>query len=396
MEKIKKIKQAVILAGGMGIRLRPYTYDNPKPMVPVNGKPFLAYLIEMLKKNGIEEVVMLLGYLPEKIREYLGDGSRFGIRVKYSVGALEDETGTRVRNARDLIDGTFLLMYCDNYLNLDLAALYAFHEKMGTAATVTVYNNRRGITKNNILVDDDGYVKRYDQARMTPGLNGVEIGFFIFEKRIIDRMPPRGNFWLFEFLPVLIGQRDVAGFRTDRIYHSISTEERLKITERFHSPRKVVLLDRDGVINYRPPKGEYVLRWEQFKFLPHAIPALAQLSRRGYEIYLVSNQAGIGRGLMSAEDLFMIHRNMEKELARSGVFVQGIYYCPHRSDEGCFCRKPNIGMFHQAAIEHQINLDNATFIGDDPRDEAAGNAAGCRTILMESDGDLLAVVQSLP
>lgn len=390
----QKIKQAVILAGGTGMRLRPFTYDNPKPMVPVNGRPFLAYLLEMLKKNGIEEVVMVLGYLPEKITEYLGDGTAFGLRVKYSIGAVEDWNGTRIRNAKDLLDDTFLLMYCDNYLSLDIAALYAFHEKMGTSATVTVYNNRRGITKNNILVGDDGYVKKYDKTRTATDLNGVDMGFFIFEKRVLDIMPSEGNFWLFDMFPTLIEKHDKAGFRTDKTYFSIGTAERLKITERFLSPRKVVFLDRDGVINYKPPRGEYILKPEQFKLLPQVKEALKWLSGRGYEIYIISNQAGIGRGLMTEDDLFMIHKKMEEELRQAGVNIQGIYHCPHRADEGCFCRKPSPGMLHQAAIEHQINLDNATFIGDDPRDKQAGDAAGCKTILMESDGDLLAVVQS--
>ena len=87
------IKQAVILAGGRGERLKPITDTIPKPMVPINGKPFLEYLVELLKENGIEEIVMLLGYLPDKITEYFGDGSKFGVRIRYSVGAVEDEGG---------------------------------------------------------------------------------------------------------------------------------------------------------------------------------------------------------------------------------------------------------------------------------------------------------------
>ena len=79
------IKQAVILAGGIGTRLRPLTDNLPKPMVPINRKPFLEYLLELLKENGIKEVVLLLGYLPDKIREYFGNGSDFGIKIKYSV-----------------------------------------------------------------------------------------------------------------------------------------------------------------------------------------------------------------------------------------------------------------------------------------------------------------------
>lgn len=395
MEKQHPIRQAVILAGGTGIRLRPYTYNTPKAIVPVNGKPFLAYLIEMLKKNGIEEIVMLLGYLPEKITEYLGDGSQFGIRVKYSIGDVEDATGTRLRNAKDLVDDTFLLMYCDNFLNLDIEALYAFHMSKKTSATVTVYNNRFGTTKNNVLVDD-GYISKYDGTRTSPDLNGVDVGFFIFEKKVFDIMPMQENFWIADLFHILIDKHDLAGFRTDAIYYSIGSADRMKTTERYLSPRKVVFLDRDGVINKKMERGMYVTRWEDFIFLPHAKEAFKLLSQKGYEVYIVSNQAGIARGFMGNTELFLIHQKMEEELVRSGGTVEGIYYCPHAWDAGCFCRKPNPGMLYQAAIEHQIDLPGAIFIGDDARDKAAGEAAGCHTILMETDGDLLAIVKSLP
>jgi D-glycero-D-manno-heptose 1,7-bisphosphate phosphatase len=350
----------------------------------------------MLKGNGIEEIVMLLGYLPEKITEYLGDGSQFGVRVKYSIGALEDFTGTRLRNVKDLVDDTFLLMYCDNFLHLDIGALYAFHMSKKTIATVVVYNNRFGITKNNVFVDADGFILRYDGTRTASDLDGVELGFFIFKKQVFEIMPQQENFWIADLFPPLIKKHDIAGFRTDAIYYSIGSVDRLKTTERFLSPCKVVFLDRDGVINKKKERGTYVTRWEDFVFLPHVKEAFKLLSRKRYEVYIVSNQAGVARGFMSEGELFLIHKNMEEELVRNGGAVGGIYYCPHGWDDGCFCRKPKPGMLYQAAIEHQIDLPNAIFIGDDERDEEAGKAVGCRTILMKADGDLLAVVKSLP
>ena len=90
MGEIKPFTQAIILAGGRGERLRPFTDNLPKPMVPVNGKPFLEYVVELLRENGITEIVMLLGYLPEKITEYFGDGKKFGVSIKYSIGSVDD------------------------------------------------------------------------------------------------------------------------------------------------------------------------------------------------------------------------------------------------------------------------------------------------------------------
>ena len=177
------IKQAVILAGGEGIRLRPLTYQVPKPMVLVNNRPFLKYLIEMLKENGISEVVLLLGYLPEKITQYFGDGSSFGVDIKYSIGDVTFKTGTRIKNAERLLDDVFLLMYCDNYWPLNLKRLLEFYTEHKTLASVTVYTNKDGKgeygPENNIYVDNNGYVSKYDKSRKGKNLNGVDIGFFI-------------------------------------------------------------------------------------------------------------------------------------------------------------------------------------------------------------------------
>ena len=114
------VKQAVKLAGGRGTRLKTLTDNLPKPMISINKRPFLEYLIDLLKENGIEEVVLLLGYLPKKIMEYFGNGSTFGIKIKYSIGDISFETGKRIKNVEELLDNNFLLMYCDNYWPLNL------------------------------------------------------------------------------------------------------------------------------------------------------------------------------------------------------------------------------------------------------------------------------------
>src|SRR6187551_3927857 len=97
-------RQAVILAGGRGSRLRPLTDTRPKPMVEILGKPFLAYQIEQLREQGFEKILLLLGYLPQVVQDYFGDGSRFGVTVEYSVSAVDDETARRLSLAEALID----------------------------------------------------------------------------------------------------------------------------------------------------------------------------------------------------------------------------------------------------------------------------------------------------
>ncbi len=393
------MRQAVILAGGIGSRLRPLTYEVPKPMVLVNNRPFLEYLIEMLKKNGISEVVLLLGYLPEKITQYFGDGSIFGINIKYSTGKVSDKTGTRIKNAEHLLDDVFLLMYCDNYWPLNLKRLLKFYIEHKTLASITVYTNKDGTgeygAENNIYVDNDGYVLKYDRGRKDKNLNGVDIGFFIISRKGLGLMPNHNFSFEEEILPLLVDKQQLSGYQTEHRYYYISTLESLKLTEKFLQPKKVVFLDRDGVINKKPPEDDYVKNWSEFEFLPGAIEALKLLTQNGYDIYIITNQRGIARGMMSEHDLNTIHKKLKEELKKHNAKINQIYYCPHGWDDGCECRKPKPGMFFQAARGHNLDLTKAIFIGDDGRDLQAGDAAECKTILVEPGKNLLQIVTSL-
>ena len=160
-----------------------------------------------------------------------------------------------------------------------------------------------------------------------------------------------------------------------------------------NSIQKVILLDRDGVINKKPPKADYVKSWKEFVFLPHAIPALKLLSNNGYKIIIVTNQAGIARKMMTKADLENIHSNLVKSCKLEKINIAGIYFCPHGWDDGCDCRKPKPRMLLKAAVDHDYDIKKAIFIGDDMRDKQTGRNAGCKTILMKSNGNLLNTVK---
>ena len=381
------------MAGGVGERLRPLTHTMPKPMVPVNGRPYLEYLVRLLKKNGISEIILLVGYLHEKIIEHFGDGSDFGIKIKYSIGDVSFETGKRIKDAEKLIQERFLLMYCDNYWPLDLKKLTEFYDRNKTAASVTIYTNKDGITRNNMYVDSAGYVVKYDKSRKDENLNGVEIGFFIMDKSILDLMPDTNFSFEKEILPKLIEKRQLSGYLTDHRYYSIGSPERMAVAEKFLQPKKIIFLDRDGVINKKAKKAEYIRSWSEFEFLPGSIDAMKMLSRSGYRIFVITNQAGISRGAMTEDDLKAIHSILENELGKEGVCIEKIYYCPHGWDDGCECRKPKPGMLFQAAREYDLDLSESIFIGDDKRDLEAGLAAECRTLLVGPGESLLKLVK---
>ena len=145
---------------------------------------------------------------------------------------------------------------------------------------------------------------------------------------------------------------------------------------------KTIFLDRDGVINQNPPNWGYVRRWEEFAFIPNARKAIRELTENGYRIIVVTNQAGIGRGLFSEQDLRHIHDRMVTEIENTGGTIEAVYYCPHHPDAGCECRKPRPGMLRRAAREHNIELANAYLIGDSTTDIEAGQRAGTAAFLV--------------
>lgn len=149
---------------------------------------------------------------------------------------------------------------------------------------------------------------------------------------------------------------------------------------------KVIFLDRDGVINKDPEhlKFQYVTKWKDFEFLPGVKRAIKKLTDSGYSIYIISNQAGIAKKYFSMRDLKRITANMMREVEKAGGKITEAYYCPHRTEDNCGCRKPRAGLFRKALKRGPIDFKKTFFVGDNIRDVQAGKAIGCRTLLVLS------------
>jgi D-glycero-D-manno-heptose 1,7-bisphosphate phosphatase len=210
---------------------------------------------------------------------------------------------------------------------------------------------------------------------------------------VLDHLPPGNIRFEHAVYPALTERRSLGAFRTEHRYYGVGSFERMPSTEAFLEPQRAVILDRDGVLNERPPIAHYVRSWEEFAWLPRTFEALQLLKGAGYKLLLASNQSGIARGVMTEDDLAQVHGRMKGDLARAGLAFDGIYHCPHGWDDGCFCRKPLPGMLFQAQRDFHLDLTKTIFIGDDERDQQAGEAAGCLTALVTPDRSLLDVVR---
>lgn len=370
-------RQAVILAGGRGTRMQPITLDRPKPMVLVNGKPFLQYQIEQLKEQGFKKVLLLLGYLPDVVQDYFGDGSRFGIEITYSVGTPDELTCSRIRRARSLIDPCFLLLYCDNYWPMRIDRMWARFAARARPAMITVYSNKDDYSKGGVMLDGAGDVVLFDRSRRRPGLKEVEISYALLTDRALDLLPDDDMLVEEAIYTPLAEQGRLAAYVSDHRYYSVGSLERLPETETFLQRRPSVILDRDGVLNERPGRAEYVRSIAEWRWLPGARDALRLFHDAGYRVLIVTNQPGIARGAMTESDLAAVHDRMIQDARAAGGRIDAVYYCPHGWDDGCECRKPMPGMLYQAQKDFRLDLTRTLFIGDDERDEIAANAADC-------------------
>lgn len=152
---------------------------------------------------------------------------------------------------------------------------------------------------------------------------------------------------------------------------------------------RVIFLDRDGIINKYPGDSDYVKSWEEFQFLPKVKNSLKRLNDSGFKLFIISNQAGISKGIYSQENLNLITKNMLDELDKEGIEIAGVYFCIHRTEDNCFCRKPKTGLVDLAikklkADGLEIDLKNSYFIGDTIRDVETGKSIGLKTILVFS------------
>lgn len=371
----------MVLCGGRGERLRPLTNDLPKPMVEVNGRPFLFYLLDQLSFHGVKRFVLLTGYLGESIYKYFGDGSTWGWSITYSHGPTEWLTATRVSKVIDDLDEKFLLLYSDNFAQLRMSELIGNSSKNRSGVTLSIVEKSPG----NIEIDPDGLVVNYDESRTASSSNYVEIGYSLIVKAQISEHLKRSSSESFAVvIKQLVKDRKVSAFVVKSGYKSISDPVRLEQTSNFLKPKKVLLLDRDGTLNEKAAPGEYINSLDQFLWIDSSRQALRILGDNGFRFIVITNQAGVSIGRTKADDLNEIHNQLRADFAHDGLNLLDIYVCTdHWASESEF-RKPKPGMFFQASKDHDLRLDHIIYIGDDARDGLAAGNAGCECLLISA------------
>ncbi len=227
-----------ILAGGTARRLRPVSDMIPKSLVPVAGEPFIAHQLRLLRREGLKRVVLCVGHLGEMIREFVDDGTRFGLEVAYSFdGDRLLGTGGALRRALPQLGDTFFVLYGDTYLDIAFAPVLAAFRGSGAPVLMTVFRNEGRWDNSNVLFDGTRVV-RHDKRSPTPDMHYIDYGLGVFTRGTLADHSPAVPFDLSEVYQALAASGRLAGYEVTQRFYEIGTPEGLVETDAYLSIAK--------------------------------------------------------------------------------------------------------------------------------------------------------------
>lgn len=390
--------EAVVLAGGFGTRLKGCIDNIPKPLAPIDGKPFLCLLLDYLYANGVHRAVISTGYLAGKVEEAIGNRYR-GMTIEYSVEDTPLGTGGGIKKALKMCtDDDVVVCNGDSYFDVNLFEMKKIHDKSGceiTLAAKFIENAHR----SGLLEIQNGRLCGFTENGVAPSgyING---GVYFIRRTLLENI---GND-KFSFENEVLANKnyDIGVYESNGYFIDIGVPESYALAQkekdRFVSLRNrcAVFLDRDGTIN---KDTVHLFRTEDFEFLPCADKAIVSLKEKGYLVIVVTNQAGVAKGLYGEKDVHILHSHIDNLLCKNhSVIPDGYYYCPHHTEGiveeyriDCHCRKPAPGLILKAVEDFEksgihIDLKNSFTIGNRLSDILAGKYAGIEyNILIGND-----------
>ncbi len=219
--------QVAIFAGGLATRLGDLTRNRPKSLVQIQGKPFLEYQLEFLKRGRVEDVVLCIGNMGEQIERYLGDGRKYGVNIKYSRESKLLGTAGALKNAQALLDDPFFTMYGDSFLSLDFNRVISYFRSWDKLALMTVYKNYDRYDRSNTEVEGN-LVKKFSKKERTNDMVYIEYGVDVFRKEVLNMIPANEPYSLDDLFPRLIEQQELLAFEVNERFYEIGSPRGLK------------------------------------------------------------------------------------------------------------------------------------------------------------------------
>ncbi|HEX3150055.1 MAG TPA: HAD-IIIA family hydrolase [Gemmataceae bacterium] len=395
--------RALLLAAGNGQRLRPLTDRTPKCLLPILGRPLLDYWVDELVACGVAEARVNTHAHRSQMTSFIERiNRRGGLRLSEShEPELLGSAGAMSANA-DLADRTdaVLIIYADNFSTVRLEQLLAFHRCHGDGFTMLLYRPDEPRQCGIAVLNGDDRITAFVEKPVEPPGEWANAGVYVLSPDLYRQVARMGAFDIgFDVLPRLVGEMRglrAAGYHRDigslPAYERACTDAAAVLPAAGYfsdSMRRAVFLDRDGtLLEYVP----YLSDPAQVRLAAGAVAAVRRLRARGFACVVVTNQAQIGRGLLSLERLTAIHEEMRRQLAAAGVVLDGLYFCPvaptssDRAQINHPDRKPGPGMLIQAARDLHLRLDASWIVGDMVSDVLAGRNAHCRGEILLTGG----------
>jgi D-glycero-alpha-D-manno-heptose 1-phosphate guanylyltransferase len=387
------VKEAIILAGGLGTRLREALPDLPKCMAPVNGRPFLFYVINYLRSQGIEKFIFSLGFRHEVVEAYLNaEFSTLNFQCLIEKEPL-GTGGAILASCYKSSEQTVLVVNGDTIFKVDVIKAFIAHNKHRSDCTLILKLMENFDRYGVVELNDDDSIKSFKEKQFYKiGLINGGVYILNTEQFLAEELPSKFSFEK-DYLEKYFETRKIYGTVQDEYFIDIGIpEDYFRVQQELKQPeldlKKIdkkwtLFLDRDGVINYEK-KDDYIRNWKEFKFYEGAKEALKILAEKFGIIIVVSNQRGISKGLMTEDDLSNIHQHMQREIESSGGRIDGIYYCTAIDSKDPY-RKPNPGMAFLAKQDlPEIDLSKSIIAGNKPSDMLFGKNAGIHSVYIAS------------
>lgn len=411
------MRQAVILAGGAGTRLSSVTGNLPKALVDVAGIPLLGRQLEMLAKQGFDDVIVLSGHRANpdaaarsiQIHDYCGDGTKWGSRVRCMEEPDARGTAGAVLHIIDHLAPIFAVLYGDTVMDVDLRRMEAAHRNANADATLFLHPNDHPHDSDLVEIDVTGTVRAlhpYPHAEGAELPNLVNAALYILRRdalRNVTGLPSAPDFGKHMFAAMLAQGLILHGYKSPEYIKDAGTPKRIekvrraiesgRVAERsFRQSAAAVFLDRDGVIN--EARG-FISQSKDLDLIPGAANAIRQLNDSKFRVICITNQPVIARGEADWDDLARIHARLDTLLGRDGAFIEDIFICPHHPDRGfageraeykidCDCRKPKTALIQRAAKAYNLDLSQCWMVGDRTGDIELARRAGLHSILVRT------------
>ncbi len=394
--------QCVILVGGLGTRLGEKAKATPKPLLDAGGSPFLETLFGEARRRGFDEFLLLAGHRSEVVAAFLAERQieqRFACSVELSIEPTALGTGGALVHARERLRDDFLLLNGDTWFDFNWLDLWAGARRDQAVAALAL----RAVDPPDRYetVDLDGSLVRAIHPRGTPLASTlINGGVYYLTPRVLEGVGAPCSLEN-DVLPKLIAAGTLRGYPYAGFFIDIGVPETLAVAAEAVPRRRrrpAVFLDRDGVLNL---DHGYVCAPEQIEWVPGAREAVKRLNDAGYYLFVVTNQAGVAKGLYGEGDVIDLHRWMTQQLASVGASIDDWRDCPYHPDgsvgdyraahDG---RKPKPGMILDLLDHWPVEREGSFLIGDKASDIEAAVAAGLPGYLFPG-GDLLAFLRSI-